>query len=61
MRVAAGILMIIGAVICAVIGFLTLWSEPVLLGFFRVLPALLILLAAFFLGFGGYRALKRKK
>ena len=61
MRVAAGILMIIVAVICAVIGFGTLFSEPVLLAFFMALPALLILLVAFLLGFGGYRVLKRKK
>lgn len=61
MRTAAGILMIIGAVFFAVIGFLTLWSEPVLLGFVRALPALLVLLLAFFLGFWGYRALKRSK
>lgn len=58
---AAGILMIIGAVIFAVIGFLTLLSEPVLIGFFRALPALLVLLLAYFLGFGGYRVLKRRK
>jgi len=63
----AGILMIIGAVFFAAIGLSAL-RNPVLLvlsgdvfGFIRALPALFVLLLAFFLGFWGYRTLKRRK
>jgi len=64
MRATAGILMIVGAVVFAAIGFGTLLSQPVLLehfDFFRALPALLVLLVAFFLGFRGYNTLKKNK
>lgn len=64
MRATAGIMMIVGAAIFAVIGFGTLLNQSVLLGhfdFFRALPALLVLLVAFFLGFRGYNTLKRNK
>ena len=67
MRIAAGILMLIGAVVLAVIGFQALAPSVFLLlsgdasGFIRGLAPLFVLLLAFALGFGGYRALKRKR
>jgi len=67
MRIAAGIVMIIGGVFFAAIGFPALAPSVLLVlsgdvfGFIRALPALLVLLLAFFLGFWGYRTLKRKK
>ena len=61
MSKVAGILMIIGAVILAVIGFVTLLNQPTSLVFMRALPALLVLLLAILLGFGAYRVLKGRK
>lgn len=61
MTKVAGILMIIGAVILAVIGFVTLLNQPTPLVFMRALPALLVLLLAILLGFGAYRVLKGRK
>jgi hypothetical protein len=61
MRIAAGIVMIIVAALCAVIGFLTLLNQPAPFVFMRALPALLILLLGVLLAFGAYRVLKGRK
>lgn len=68
MRIAAGILMIVGAVFCAVIGLSGLmisgesigW-EFIGKGFFRMLPSLLVLVVAIILGRWAYRVLKGRR
>ena len=61
MRTVKGILMIMGAVILAVLAFVTLSNQPTPLVFMRALPALLVLLLGILLGFGAYRVLKGRK
>ena len=53
--------MIIGAVIIAVIAFVTLLNQPTPLVFMRALAPLLVLLLAILLGFGAYRVLRGKE
>jgi len=53
--------MVIGAVILAALGFVTLLNQPAPLVFMRALPALLVWLLAILLGYGAYRVLKGRK
>jgi len=57
----AGILMAIGAVILAALGFVTLLNQPAPFVFMRALPALLVLLLGILLGHRAYRVLKGRK
>ena len=61
MRIVTGILMIIGAVLLAVIAIGAIQWEAVIPTLVRSLPPLLLLLLAFFLGFWGYRILRKLK
>ena len=61
MRIVGGILLAIGAVVLAALGFVTLLNQPAPFVFMRALPALLVLLSGILLGFGAYRVLKGRK
>lgn len=61
MRIVGGVLMVIGAVIFAALGFVTLLNQPAPFVFMRALPALLVLLVGILLGFGAYRVLRGRK
>lgn len=61
MRIVGGILMIVGAVVFAALGIMTLFNQPAPFMFMRALPALLVLLVGILLGFGAYRVLKGRK
>jgi len=61
MRKAAGILMAIGAVILAALGFGTLLNQPAPFVFMRALPALLVLVVAIILARWAYRVLKGRR
>ncbi len=61
MRIVGGILMAIGAVILAALGFVTLLNQPAPFVFMRALPALLVLVVAIILGRWAYRVLKGRR
>ena len=61
MRTVGGILMVIGAVVFAALGFVTLLNQPAPFVFMRALPALLVLVVAIILGRWAYRVLKGRR
>lgn len=61
MRIVGGILLIIGAVVFAAGGIVTLLNQPGPFVFMRALAPLLLLLVGILLGVGAYRVLKGRK